>query len=248
MKLLRKLRRKLIDAGKFKSYALYALGEIILIVIAVSIAWKINDLNDIRKNNLAEDKIYINLNKELDTNLRLIQRIIEEDTEKVIYLENTLNYVGKTSSELTQFAKDSIINIADKEFDLQDSSINSIVSTSKLERIGSTKLKDLIATYLYKIDMFKTQDDQIKAIVSDKIKPILEKHISLVDLLSDDDIKYQYVKTHAVKSNYSALLANKEYQNSLIDRLLLTQNRLDVARTIRGKTKILISHLNQELN
>ncbi|MEP3836889.1 MAG: hypothetical protein ABJM36_04545 [Algibacter sp.] len=246
MKLLRKLRRKLIDAGKFKSYLLYALGEIVLIVIAVSIAWKINDLNDIRKNNLAEDKIYLNLNEELDTNLRLVKRIIEEDTQKIIYLENTLNYIGNSDTELSQSAKDSIINIGDSTFELQDSSINSIVSTSKLETIESTKLKDLIATYLTKIESFKSQDAQVKAIVSNKIKPILEQHISLVDLLPNEK-KYIHAKVHAVRSNYSALLANKAYQNSLIDRLLGTQNRLNLARTIRSKTKILLSHLKQEL-
>ncbi|MGB5418238.1 hypothetical protein [Algibacter sp.] len=245
MKLLRKLRIKLIDTGKFKSYALYALGEIVLIVIAVSIAWKINDLNDIRKSNLAEDEIYINLNEELETNLRLVKRIIEEDTKKVIYLENTLNYFGKKSTELSQSAKDSIISIAEKQYELQDSSLNSIVSTNKLESIDNAKLKDLIATYLSKIQLFKSQDDQVKTIVSDKIKPILENHISLVDLLSDD-IKYNHVKTHAATSDYSRLLANKAYQNSIIDRLLQTQNRLDYARTIRSKTKILISHLNKK--
>lgn len=247
MKLLRKLRRKLMGTRKFKSYALYALGEIVLIVIAVSIAWKINDLNDIRKNNLEEDKIYINLNEELETNLRLVKRIIEEDSQKIICLENTLNYVGRRGTELSKSAKDSIINIADPAFELQDSSINSIVSTSKLETIDSAKLKDLIASYLAKIELFKSEDTQVKAIVSNKIKPILEKHISLVDLLPDN-IKYNHVKVYAVGSNYSALLANKEYQNSIIDRLLRTQHRLALARIIRSKTKTLISHLNRELN
>ncbi|WP_282072435.1 hypothetical protein [Polaribacter atrinae] len=165
MKLFRKIRRNLIDLGKFKSYAVYALGEIVLIVIAVSIAWKINDLSDIQKNNTLVDEIYINLNEELTTNLRMLKRSVEENTETIIYLESTLNYVGTNTNEFTQGAKDTILNVAVKEVNLQDSSVKSILSTAKMELIESSKLKDLIATYLAKIEQFNNQDKKNKNIV-----------------------------------------------------------------------------------
>jgi hypothetical protein len=54
MKIFRKIRRNLIALGKFKSYIRYALGEIVLIVIGISIAWKINSLSDNLKNKVVE--------------------------------------------------------------------------------------------------------------------------------------------------------------------------------------------------
>lgn len=248
MKLFRKIRRNLIDLGKFKSYALYALGEIVLIVIAVSVAWKINDLSDARKNNILVEEIYTNLHEELATNLRLLKRSIEETTETIGCLENTLNYVGKKSNELTQGAKDTILNVAVKEVNLQDSSIKSIVSTSKMELIENSKLKDLIAMYLTKIEKLNNQDDKIKNIVINKTKPVLEKYISLVDILSDNDLKYKHIKEFGNKSDYNALLANKIYQNSIIDRLMQTTIQLNYTKTLHGKTKILIATLKEELN
>ncbi|QXP70020.1 hypothetical protein H0I29_15590 [Polaribacter sp. R2A056_3_33] len=247
MKLFRKIRRNLIDLRKFKSYALYALGEIILIVIAVSIAWKINDLSDIQKNNSLVDEIYTNLHDELTTNLRLLKRSLEENTETITSLENTLNYVGKNTNELTQGAKDTILNVAVKEVNLQDSSVKSILSTAKLELIESSKLKDLIATYLTKIEQFNNQDKKNKNIVENKIKPTLEKFISLIDMLPDNDLKYKHIKEFGNKSDYKTLLATKEYQNSIIDRLLQTKIQLGYARTLHSKTKILITKLQEEI-
>ncbi|WP_445958045.1 hypothetical protein [Yeosuana sp.] len=248
MKLFRKLRRNLIALGKFKSYVIYALGEIVLIVIGISIAWKINNLNDIRKNNISEQKIYANLNEELNTNLSSLSGLIDEYPQTIKYLENTLNYVGQNPNELTQGAKDTIINIFDNEVNLLDGFINSVVNTNKFEFIESTELKELIIRYPNKIQDFKEQDEKIKIIVANRIKPVLEKYISLIDKLPNDSLKYERIKEFGNKSDYATLLASKEYQNSIIDRLLQTKIQLDNAKRLRGKTKLLITKLKQELN
>lgn len=247
MKLFRKIRRNLIALGKIKSYLIYALGEIVLIVIGVSIAWKINDLNDIRKNNIVEHKIYINLNEELNTNLHLLKGVLDEYPKTIAYLENTLNYVGKPANTLTQGSKDTIISMSEKEVNLLDNSINSIVNTTKLELIDNEELKDLIALYPTKIEEFKKQNEKIKTIIANRLKPVLEQHISLVDLLPNDDLKYNNIKKYASKSNYLDLLANKEYQNSIVDRLMQTKIQFNNAKMLRGKTKILITKLKEEL-
>jgi len=248
MKLFRKLRRNLVALGKVKSYLIYALGEIVLIVIGVSIAWKINDLNDIRKNKLYEQKIYVNLNEELHSNLASLVSIIDSYPQTILYLEHTLDYVGQQPNEISQGAKDTIINIFEKEVNLVDSSINSIVNTNKFEFIECADLKDLIAAYPSKIQDFKTQDKKIKTIISNRLKPILEKYVSLVDLLPKENAKYTHIKQFGQPSDYASLLANKEYQNSIVDRLLQTQIQYNTAKMLRGKTKILITKLKEELD
>ena len=65
MVLFRKVRSRLIKLEKFKTYLIYALGEILLIVIGLLIAWKINDINESRKNRIRKKKT--NLIKEKTT-------------------------------------------------------------------------------------------------------------------------------------------------------------------------------------
>jgi len=75
------------------------------------IAWKINDLNEIRKNRIVEMKIYHSLYQELNTNLKVLNEGIVKYSNNVNRLEATLNYVGLASEKITPGAKDTIVHI-----------------------------------------------------------------------------------------------------------------------------------------
>ena len=54
IKFFRHIRKKLLSENKFSKYLLYAIGEIILVVIGILIALQINYWNDERKNRAYE--------------------------------------------------------------------------------------------------------------------------------------------------------------------------------------------------
>ncbi|RNC92087.1 MAG: hypothetical protein ED555_02975 [Allomuricauda sp.] len=77
IKFFRRIRQKLLQEKRFSKYLLYAIGEIILVVIGILIALQINNWNDLRKERKKEmaylkrikedldfDKNYLKLNKE----------------------------------------------------------------------------------------------------------------------------------------------------------------------------------------
>ena len=111
MRLFGKTRRKLLDSGKTKSYLLYALGEIILIVIGILIAWKINSLNDIRKNRIVELKIYETLVEEMVANSKLLDYSIVRYSQNIETIQIIVKSIGSKSQELTDNLKESIINV-----------------------------------------------------------------------------------------------------------------------------------------
>ena len=49
IKFFRKIRQKLLTENRFSKYLLYAIGEIILVVIGILIAIQLNDFNEDRK-------------------------------------------------------------------------------------------------------------------------------------------------------------------------------------------------------
>jgi hypothetical protein len=61
----RKIRKKLSDDNKPLKYMMYALGEIILVVIGILIALQINNWNEDRKRRAIEIKIYEEIFHEL---------------------------------------------------------------------------------------------------------------------------------------------------------------------------------------
>lgn len=50
IKFFRHIRKRLLSENKFSKYLLYAVGEIVLVVIGILIALGINDWNENRKN------------------------------------------------------------------------------------------------------------------------------------------------------------------------------------------------------
>ena len=69
IKFLRKIRQKLLTENKFSKYLLYAVGEILLVVIGILIALSINNWNDARKDRIAEKELYRTLIKSLESDL-----------------------------------------------------------------------------------------------------------------------------------------------------------------------------------
>ncbi|CAM4089951.1 hypothetical protein [Zobellia nedashkovskayae] len=247
MTVFRKIRKKLLDSGKLKSYLAYAFGEILLIAIGILIAWKINDLNEIRKNRIVELKIYESLYDELNMNLNILNTNIERYSDTSKSLENTMNYIGLPSEEISEGAKDTIVHINYSEINLLDGALNSVISTTKFELIESDSLKSLITNYPSEIQKLKSIDSKIKEIVIDRLQPVLEKHLALKDILSKENPKYTRIQEFGEPSNYSDLLQSKDYQNSLVDRFLQTQNLLTSAKKLRNRTQVMSISLRKEL-
>ncbi|MBU2996289.1 hypothetical protein KO500_07575 [Cellulophaga baltica] len=248
MKIFRKNRRNLIRLGKFKTYLVYAFGEIVLIVIGILIAWKINTINEARKNRIVEVKIYNSLYEELNANLHTLDGIIDEYPRTITSLQNTLNFVGLPDEKITKENKLQIANISEREVNLIDGSVNSIISTSKFELLESETLKELITLYPAKITQFNLQDQKIRYIISEKIKPVVEQKLSLVDLLPEHDSIYDNIRKYGQKSNFQALLNDKGYQNAMIDRIVQTEELLSIAKNLRSKTNTLITNLDKEID
>lgn len=99
IKFFRKIRQRLLTENKFSRYLLYAIGEIILVVIGILIALQINSWNEWRKDRTTERVILNDLAKNIEINIQTFQNDIDllqqwnHSSEIVIHtLENKLDY------------------------------------------------------------------------------------------------------------------------------------------------------------
>ena len=85
IKFFRNIRQKLLTENKISKYLLYAIGEIVLVVIGILIALSINNWNEERKNNLIEKKLILNIIKDLRLDsIYISQSLIEVDAQKKV--------------------------------------------------------------------------------------------------------------------------------------------------------------------
>jgi uncharacterized membrane protein YgaE (UPF0421/DUF939 family) len=145
IKFFRKIREKMLVKNKFSKYLLYAIGEIILVVIGILIALSINNWNENRKNTIEEkailESLYENLNLAKTQSESLIA---EEDTlkERLIRILRIDSKYSKTDFEKIP---DSIFKSA--VWDLQSdqptfNAYNNLKNTNKLSLIKSKKINE----------------------------------------------------------------------------------------------------------
>lgn len=77
----RRIRRRLIDEGKLKSYLVYAVGEILLVMIGILLALQVNNWNQSSQTKAKEQKMLIALQGEFTHNLNSLHTVITRNTE-----------------------------------------------------------------------------------------------------------------------------------------------------------------------
>jgi len=87
IKFFRKIRQKLLSENKFSKYLIYAVGEIILVVIGILIALQINNWNEGKKLKVVEKEILTQFKEDLKGDIESINRV-EFWMQKVINSSN----------------------------------------------------------------------------------------------------------------------------------------------------------------
>ena len=75
LRFLRQIRQRLLTDNKFSKYLMYAVGEILLVVIGILIALQINTWNEERIERKNEVKLLKELRADLDDNLEEIENL-----------------------------------------------------------------------------------------------------------------------------------------------------------------------------
>ena len=111
IKFFRKIRQKMILENRASKYILYAIGEIVLVVIGILIALQINNNNEIRKTRVKEVHYLSNIKSDLRLNINQIQDYIDIRSERIVSANNVIAYFeGKPLNNLSEFNSD-IVNI-----------------------------------------------------------------------------------------------------------------------------------------
>ena len=101
IKFFRRIRQNLLSENKFSKYLIYAIGEIILVVIGILIALSINNWNESRKTRLQDFEFLNNLKVELSIDIAALTTKISEYQRINSNISNTVSLFNTADNELT---------------------------------------------------------------------------------------------------------------------------------------------------
>ena len=163
-KFFRRIRVKLLIEGNLKKYLLYAIGEILLVVIGILIALQINNLNEQRKEKKLTSTYLANIELDLLSDLKAIKKAsndIDFYEEEGFYSLNVIE--GKvTKVEKTRFLKSLIWNNHFPIFQPTRSTYEDLISSGNIKLIKNNDLKVALSKYYLRSDWWEQFEQRAK--------------------------------------------------------------------------------------
>jgi hypothetical protein len=89
----RSLRQRLFTKNKFGKYLLYAIGEILLIVVGILIAFYLDNINAEKQAKEVETELLSELKSNLVSNIKILERTLESESQYLSYNQMILDYL-----------------------------------------------------------------------------------------------------------------------------------------------------------
>ena len=161
---LRKYRHKLLSENKLRKYLVYALGEIILVVIGILIAVSINNWQQqtILKN---KEQVYLKgLKEEFNTSKNKLDELIEANRRNYQGSKTILEYISNTGQLPTekQFSELLFRSFSfDIAFNANNSLLNEMINSGSLKDISNNQLRVLLTNWETTIKNVSGQEEKL---------------------------------------------------------------------------------------
>ena len=161
--LFRKIRQKLLQQNRVTRYLVYALGEIVLVVIGILIALSINTWNENRKDRTMEANYLKGISENLEGNISELEALILDDS---LLLDGYTNLVRAFSDKMYQSNPSTLIQTIFKIQVVNSFEGNSIVfedlkSSGRTNLIRSDSLRYKLQSYYNQIEIMITSEKEL---------------------------------------------------------------------------------------
>jgi hypothetical protein len=221
IKFFRKIRQKMLTENKFSKYLIYAIGEIILVVIGILIALAINNWNE-------ESKI----EKSINSHLTILKQNLLEDqvqlkelkqymTENVHYSDSTMLQIRTNIPVNNKIKKYLVKLVLEYKFSPNTNAIETITQSNEIPSL-KPDLQTAVLNYYALIERTKEREH----ISNTQIQTKYENHLNnLYPEVFQKDNEWEFIKTFykndprtILPINEKKLLNDKKLEPLLVSR------------------------------
>ncbi len=235
LKFFRRIRRKIANEGNLKRYLIYAIGEILLVVIGILIALQVNYW----KNEIADRNKETNILSEMVRNLEMNMNQFAEEMVKqdsIIRNINVIMYQLKNKTPYHDSLGTKYASIAwTEEFNYANSAFETI-KTMGFDLISSDSLRENI------INLFNVRYVKI----SDVINKVSSADYSGLVTLYFRHIEFDQQGKGRINDFYS-LTKDKEFTNMLSSRRIWKIDLVNMYKDLIEESAKLSRMINREL-
>jgi len=240
IKFFRNIRKSMLKENNVTKYLLYAIGEIILVVIGILIALQVNNWNQERENRLVEKEILSNIKDALLTDLQNTIKFNIEESNRRILVTKSLVDSKSFGSQIPDSVPKYYINMGlNREFSPVVIPFR-ILESKGLDLIKNNKLKyDIIGLYTLEYGKVFNKIENETYNLRDVYRPEIRKHFTIMP--PSFQIRYR-------PDDIATMLNDKDFMNAIT---IMYSNNLDLKNLfleVSEKIKLLVENIQIELN
>ncbi len=256
IKFFRKIRQQLLEENRFSKYLLYAIGEIVLVVVGILIALQLDNWNENSKNATKEKEYLYGLQEDLGKQLSLFD-------DRAVFYDQLIETGESVLTDYTQTEKLFQIDSINKKLSFLlytnsypevNRTFNELNTTGHINLIREKNLKsDIITYYLNSESTARKINGNVENVNYNQIFPILKSAI-IVNLEnfgfpSDNTDQQGLTKKMASTLENSLDDPNKEFEiiNAISMRIILLKSNELRIQKIKDEAEELLSTINAKL-
>ena len=240
----------MLTENKFSKYLLYAIGEIVLVVIGILIALSINNWNETNKQNKQEKNLLVLLNEDFQENKVRIEKTLKYERG---VLKNSKALIKVMLSNNQTLDYDSIANMVGRgaqswwRAEYVTGTYDAILGSGNISILKNDNLKRILAEFSSEVKSgFEDHDESISYMVE------FNKQIAQYTphLLLDSQYKKLGLTKNSIAISESAnsIINNKICLGLLVQKTILEENRIDYQIKIQGYIEEVLKALTSEIN
>lgn len=204
----RKFRRNFLQQNRFTRYLLYALGEIILVVIGILIALQINNWKEGQRENERREIIMKELRNDFLFNKDQLQYIYDGIHKSMISTEKVINmFPINNSTNLDSLQH--YLSLGDVfswyTFNPRNGTVNSLINTSSFEIIDNQELRSLLVGWDDAVNDYTEDEILANEFLANQLNPYTFKN-------------FEYEFNFSDPKNNMPALQSLEFENLMKER------------------------------
>ncbi len=219
IKFFRRIPQKLLEENRFSKYLLYAIGEIVLVVIGILIALQINNWNLTQQDRKTEKENLLALQKEFSQNSAKLKEVILQNNENIYGAEKMIQSFRKTFKDTIS---DQTIAIYGSEtfgieinFEPETGVLTEIISSGQLKLIQNNELKHKLAGFNSKFHEIEQQEKEVLDYRNMAIKQMINEG-NMERVYADLGIREAYVNTSFENTGIKSMLNSLPFLNQIV--------------------------------
>ena len=249
--MLRLFRIKSFQAPPEK-YIWFAILEVLLVVIGILIALKVNNWTEEQKLRTIEKSVLVDLRSELYANITRLDSIINERENVLAAGRLLLEQSGPDASWDSEVNFDSLlfkVILSGWKFFPESGVVTDMLNSGKLNVIQNDSLRYMISSLPADIALLNDEDDTYRLDLHGYFVPFFSGNYAIRNIVKDRGLfgRDMDLGVSTFRTYPESLLRNQELEGVLTIQTIWTNTAIGLYNRQLNKYKAILRHINQEL-